>query len=143
MTICEILVWDTPVSNIEVTTDSTAMARISSTMAAPKINLPSFDCILFISLSTRTEIAMLVAVNAVAMTNTSISSKPKNKRKTKYPPKKGIITLSEPTVNEAAPFLKNSFGVISIPAIKRITIAEISPTCFITSLTTINGWSWK
>src|ERR671932_2594224 len=41
-----------PVCTIVVTTDKTAIASISSTMAAPKINLASLDCILPSSVNT-------------------------------------------------------------------------------------------
>ncbi len=56
-----------PLCTMVTTTDRTAIARISSTMAAPKINFASFDCILPNSFSTVTDIAILVAVSAVAI----------------------------------------------------------------------------
>ena len=55
-----------PVCTIVVTTDKTAIASMSSTIAAPKINLASFVCIFPNSVNTRIDIAILVAVSAVA-----------------------------------------------------------------------------
>ena len=55
-----------PVGTMVVTTERTAIASISSTMAVPKINLASFVCIFPKSVKTLTDIAILVAVRAVA-----------------------------------------------------------------------------
>ena len=95
-------------TTIVVTTDSAAMASMSSTIAAPRINLASLDCILPNSVNTWTEIAILVAVSAVATSKDSNFLKPNIKN----------------TRGETPPFI-NSLGVISSPAINRITIAEI------------------
>lgn len=67
-----------PVCTIVVTTESTAMARISSTIAAPKINLVSLVCIFPSSDNTWTDTAMLVAVKAVATSTDSNAAKPKS-----------------------------------------------------------------
>ena len=115
-----------PVCTIVVTTDSTAIARISSTIAAPNINLASFVCIFPSSVNTWTDIAILVAVSAVATSIDSNASNPKNVSTTN-PTKNGTMTPIDPTVKEAAPPLKNSRGVISNPATNRMTMADISP----------------
>ena len=109
-----------------VTTDNTAMARISSTIAAPNISLASFVCIFPSSVNTCTDIAMLVAVRAVATNMDSNASNPNNVS-TANPTKNGTITPIDPTVKEAAPPLRNSRGVISSPATNKMTIADISP----------------
>ena len=109
-----------------VTTDSTAIARISSTIAAPNISLASFVCIFPSSVNTWTDIAILVAVSAVATNIDSNASNPK-KVNTINPTKNGTITPIDPTVKEAAPPLKNSLGVISSPATNKMTMADISP----------------
>jgi len=49
------------------------------------------------------------------------------------------MTPSAPTVNELAPPRRNSLGVISNPATKRITIAANSPICLIVSSRITNG----
>ena len=56
-----------PVCTIVRTTDKIAIAKISSTMAAPRISLASFVCIFPIDDKTWIDIAILVAVNAVAI----------------------------------------------------------------------------
>jgi hypothetical protein len=65
-----------PPCTMDTTTESTAMASMSSTMAAPSIRRASFDCILPISDSTWMDIAMLVAVSAVATSKDSSASRP-------------------------------------------------------------------
>ena len=115
-----------PVCTMVVTTDRTAIARISSTIAAPSINLASLVCIFPSSVNTWTDIAILVAVSAVATSIDSSASNPNNVN-TANPTKKGIITPIDPTVKEAAPPLKNSLGVISSPATNKMTMADISP----------------
>ena len=51
-----------------------------------------------------------------------------------------MITPSAPTVNDAAPPLRNSLGVISRPAIKRMTMAASSPIYLSVSSRTTKGW---
>ena len=65
-----------PVCTIVRTTDKIAMAKISSTMAAPKISLASFVCIFPNDDKTWIDIAILVAVNAVAIKSVSSASNP-------------------------------------------------------------------
>jgi hypothetical protein len=55
-----------PICTIVRTTDKIAIAKISSTMAAPRISLASFVCIFPIDVKTWIDIAILVAINAVA-----------------------------------------------------------------------------
>ena len=110
----------------DVTTDRTAMASMSSTIAAPMISLASLDFIFPNSLSTWTEIAMLVAVSAVAISMDCRASNP-NIWNAARPAKNGTTTPMVPTTNEALPPRRNSLGVISRPAMNRITIAPISP----------------
>ena len=50
------------------------------------------------------------------------------------PAKKGKTTPAVPTVKEAFPPFRNSFGVISRPAINKITSAPISPSTIISEL---------
>jgi hypothetical protein len=61
---------------IVATTESAAMDRISSTIAAPRINLASLVCIFPNSDNTWTDIAILVAVKAVATSTDSNAGKP-------------------------------------------------------------------
>lgn len=49
------------------------------------------------------------------------------------------MTPIEPTVKAAVPPLRNSLGVISRPAINRITIADISPISLTVSSKTTRG----
>ena len=63
-----------PVCIIVRTTDKIAIAKISSTMAAPRISLASFVCIIPIDDKTCIDIAILVAVNAVAIKSVSSTS---------------------------------------------------------------------
>ena len=121
-----------PVCTIVRTTDKTAMAKISSTIAAPKISLASLVFIFPIDDKTWIDIAILVAVNAVAIKSVSSASNP-YKENTKYPTKKGTMTPSAPIVNEHRPPRRNSLGVISNPATNNITIAANSPICLIVS----------
>ena len=65
-----------PVCTIVRTTDKIAIAKISSTMAAPRISLASLVFILPKNDKTCTDIATLVAVNAVAIKSVSSNSKP-------------------------------------------------------------------
>ena len=118
---------------IDVTTDNTAIAKISSITAAPMISLASGVLILPNSLNTWIEIAILVAVSAVAINIDCNASNP-NIWNTANPAKNGITTPNVPTVNDAFPPLRNSFGVISKPAINKITIAPISPSILISLL---------
>ena len=67
-----------PSAAMDDTTDKTAMASISSTTAAPIIIRASGVFILPNSFSTCIEIAMLVAVSAVAMSIDCSASNPKN-----------------------------------------------------------------
>ena len=60
-----------PVCIIVRTTDKIAIAKISSTMAAPRISLASFVCIIPIDDKTCIDIAILVVVNAVAIKSVS------------------------------------------------------------------------
>ena len=117
---------------IDDTTDNTAIAKMSSTTAAPMINLASGVLIFPNSLKTWIEIAILVAVSAVAINIDCNASNP-NIWKTANPAKNGTTTPNVPTVNDAFPPLRNSFGVISNPAINKITIAPISPSILISS----------
>ena len=64
-----------PVCTIVRTTDKIAIAKISSTMTAPRISLASFVCIFPIDDKTWIDIAILVAVNAVAIKSVSSASK--------------------------------------------------------------------
>ena len=73
---------------------------------------------------------MLVAVSAVAIIIACNASNP-NAWNTNSPAKNGTTTPKVPTVNDAFPPRKNSFGVISNPAINKITIAPISPNVLI------------
>ncbi len=57
-----------------------------------------------------------------------------NNWKTASPIKNGMTTPNVPTTNAAFPPLRNSFGVISSPAMNKITIAPISPNILISSL---------
>src|ERR671918_1100700 len=84
-----------------VTTERTAIARISSTIAAPSINLASFVCIFPNSVNTWTDIAILVAVSAVATSIDSNASNPKNVSTTN-PTKNGTMTPIDPTVQPQA-----------------------------------------
>ena len=72
---------------------------MSSTIAAPNINLASFVFIFPNSVKTWTDIAMLVAVSAVATSIDSNASSPNNVRTTN-PTKNGRITPSDPTVKK-------------------------------------------
>jgi hypothetical protein len=65
-----------PVCTIVRTTDKTAIAKISSTIAAPKISRASFVCIFPIDDKSWIDIAILVAVNAVAIKSVSRASNP-------------------------------------------------------------------
>ena len=56
-----------------------------------------------------------------------------NMPNTTRPAKNGTTTPNVPTVNDAFPPLRNSFGVISNPAMNKITIAPISPRILISS----------
>ena len=53
------------------------------------------------------------------------------------------MTPIAPTVNEVAPPFRNSLGVISSPAINKITIADISPICRTVSSKTTSGFPSK
>ncbi len=53
--------------------------------------------------------------------------------------KNGSMISSTPTVNAAFLPLRNSLGVISSPAIKRITTVDYSPICFSVSSSTTIG----
>ena len=107
-------------------------------MAAPKISRASLVCIFPNDDKTWIDIAILVAVNAVAIKSVSSASNP-YKENTKYPTKNGTITPSAPIVNELTPPFRNSLGVISKPATKSITIAANSPICLIVSSRITNG----
>jgi hypothetical protein len=120
------------------TTDSTAIARMSSTIAAPKISRASFDCIFPSSFNTWMDIAMLVAVRAVAIKRVSNAPRPYMEN-TANPTKNGTITPNAPTVKDAAPPLRNSLGVISNPATNKITMADSSPMCLMVSSNTTSG----
>ena len=65
-----------------------------------------------------------MAVSAVAIKSTSNESRPYIERITN-PTENGTITPNAPMVNDAAPPLRNSLGVISSPAINKITMAAI------------------
>ena len=64
------------VCTIVRTTDKISIAKISSTMAAPKISLASFFCLFPIDDKTWIDIAILLAVNAVTIKSISSSSNP-------------------------------------------------------------------
>ena len=53
------------------------------------------------------------------------------------------MTPHAPTVNDAAPPFKNSLGVISRPAMNKITMPEISPICRTVSSNITSGFPSK
>ena len=80
------------VCTIVRTTNKIAIDKISSTMAAPKISLASFDCIFPIDDKTWIDIAILLAVITVEINGISSASNPFNEN-TKYTTKNGTMSL--------------------------------------------------
>lgn len=89
-------------------------------------------------MSTCTEIAMEVAVSAVATMMAGSTSTP-SAMNTKYPTKNGAMTPIAPTVNDGAPSFMNSLGVVFMPATNRMMMAAISPMWSTVSSRTTRG----